>query len=321
MFAVAIPFFQRQPGILRRALASVCAQRDVAWPVQVLVVDDGSPVSAHTEIQDLALPPWVSVQIIEQANGGPGSARNAALDALGPDIRYVAFLDSDDEWSADHLSRAWLALEQGFDFYFADFFQIGQSIGAFERGGRIDIGRHPVLDVAAPGLHAYAGDMREQIMFGNVVGTPTVVYRRARFAQARFRADFRSAGEDYLFWMELAGKDTRIAFSSRIETTCGRGINVYAGAGWGTAQHLARVYDEMRYRRHLLQAYATTDAQRRRIRLMISRLRDDFADSLLSMLLHRKAIPWRLLRRHFRQDRSVVWRLPRTALKKAVHRH
>ena len=43
--AVIIPYFQREAGILRRALASVFAQTNApSW--EIIVVDDGSPVPA-----------------------------------------------------------------------------------------------------------------------------------------------------------------------------------------------------------------------------------------------------------------------------------
>ena len=49
-----------------------------------------------------------SVQVIVQPNGGPGSARNTGLDSAPPDTRYIAFLDSDDEWTPDR----WMQLNQ-----------------------------------------------------------------------------------------------------------------------------------------------------------------------------------------------------------------
>jgi len=58
------------------------------------------------------------VILIRQANGGCGSARNAALDALPSDIEWIAFLDSDDRWKPLHISRALAALREGYDFVF-----------------------------------------------------------------------------------------------------------------------------------------------------------------------------------------------------------
>ena len=72
--AVIIPYYQREPNILRRAVQSVCAQEGVS-DLEVFVVDDGSPVSARKELSDLFVPPHVSLKILEQDNAGPGAAR------------------------------------------------------------------------------------------------------------------------------------------------------------------------------------------------------------------------------------------------------
>ena len=48
MICVVIPYYQREPGILRRALASIAAQRDCPLPIHVIVVDDASPAPAAT---------------------------------------------------------------------------------------------------------------------------------------------------------------------------------------------------------------------------------------------------------------------------------
>ena len=40
--AVIIPFYQEEPGILRRALVSVCAQTGVS-DIEVIAVDDVQP--------------------------------------------------------------------------------------------------------------------------------------------------------------------------------------------------------------------------------------------------------------------------------------
>ena len=213
--AVVIPYFQRKAGVLHRALASVVAQRDCSMAVEVLVVDDSSPIPAESEVNSIQWPPNIRVRVLRQANAGPGSARNMGLDALPPTARYVAFLDSDDEWSTDHLARGTAALEQGFDLYFANHYQLGQEVGAFERASRINIANHPPLP-GGTNLHAYNGDIFNQILTGNVIGTSTVIYRLENFKDIRFRTDLTTAGEDYLFWMTLAKAGARVTFSSQI---------------------------------------------------------------------------------------------------------
>ena len=75
---VVIPYYQRRAGILRRALDSVFAQ-DCTAILHVVIVDDGSPVSAAHELETLSIPPR---EVITQVNGG--SPALPAIAALRP---------------------------------------------------------------------------------------------------------------------------------------------------------------------------------------------------------------------------------------------
>ncbi|HZV67174.1 MAG TPA: hypothetical protein VFG03_19960 [Telluria sp.] len=52
--AVIIPFYQRESGILLKAIASALAQVQVVPPT-IIVVDDASPVPAKVELKDVML--------------------------------------------------------------------------------------------------------------------------------------------------------------------------------------------------------------------------------------------------------------------------
>ncbi|TWI62992.1 succinoglycan biosynthesis protein ExoW [Pseudoduganella lurida] len=284
--AVVIPYFQRRPGILARALRSVAAQETDAR-LDVIVVDDGSPVPADGEVAQLPAHERLNIRVLRQPNGGPAAARNRALDHVTPDTEYVAFLDSDDAWEPAHLANALRALGAGHDFYFADFYQLGQATSAFERAGRIHPARHALL----PGereLHAYQGDMQAQVLGGNVIGTPTVVYRFRSFRTLRFRPEFVYAGEDYLFWLDLARLTDRIVFSSAREVVCMDGVNVFSGSGWGTEASLLRLHHEMKYRKAVARLYPLTERQAQDNRATVRALRRSFVADVLHRLVHRK---------------------------------
>ncbi|HRF44123.1 MAG TPA: glycosyltransferase family 2 protein [Candidatus Competibacteraceae bacterium] len=309
---IVIPYYQREAGILARALRSVARQHDVQ-DVLVVVVDDASPAPAAQDIAQIQQGFPFALEVIVQPNGGPGAARNRALEALVGRVRYVAFLDSDDEWSDDHLARALLALQQGCDVYFADLLQLGAEVSAFRHAGRIDPAQHPSL-ASADHLHAYQGDMLEQILFGNVIGTPTVVYDFTRFAAVRFRPEFRNAGEDYLFWLDLTQASARFCFSANCEAICGRGVNVYSGAGWGTETHFLRLHNEMRYRKRVLQEFPITASQRVRLNEQIAQLRQSMVRDLLHRLAHRKPLPWQWMWDQMRLDLKTYLFMPWLAL-------
>jgi glycosyltransferase involved in cell wall biosynthesis len=98
LVSAVIPTFNRQAE-LQRAVDSVLAQD---YPnFEIIVVDDAStrpasldlPAAARDRLRWIALP----------RNGGGATARNAGIDAARGEV--VAFLDSDDVWFSDKLSR------------------------------------------------------------------------------------------------------------------------------------------------------------------------------------------------------------------------
>jgi glycosyltransferase involved in cell wall biosynthesis len=102
-FSVIIPVYNRA-HVLRRALSSVLAQscRDF----EIVVVDDGSldePAAVVTQLDDPRL------VFIRQSNRGGGAARNIGIDAARG--RFIAPLDSDDEFLPGHLARMKQLLE------------------------------------------------------------------------------------------------------------------------------------------------------------------------------------------------------------------
>jgi succinoglycan biosynthesis protein ExoW len=285
---VVIPYFQREAGVLVKAVQSALAQQGTG-PLEILVVDDASPVSARSELAGMSPGPQQTIRIIEQANGGPAAARNTALGHVDADTEYVAFLDSDDEWTPEHLANALRALEAGYDFYFADHFQLNQTVSAFNRAKRIQVDDHPRIDGAGH-LHAYRGDMFNQTLSGNVIGTSTVVYRYARFPAHRFREEFVYAGEDYLFWLELLKLTERVAFSELCECRYGKGVNVFAGSGWGTEKSLRRLHYEMKYKKAVARLFPLNPEQQLANQRAIRHLRKSFVADVMHRVKHGKGM-------------------------------
>src|SRR6516225_3484727 len=101
--AVVIPFFQRHPGILQKAVRAALLQTNVEG-VEIIIIDDCSPFAPADELLELIAQYPDRIRIIKMdKNSGQGAARNKGLDSVRAETEYVAFLDSDDEWSPDHL--------------------------------------------------------------------------------------------------------------------------------------------------------------------------------------------------------------------------
>jgi len=118
--SVIIPFYQKEKGILPKAVKSVLTQKDYN-NYEIIIVDDGSPVSASDEISDLQEKNPGKIRIIKQKNRGVAAAKNIALNNVASDTTYVAFLDSDDVWYDFHLWQGIYGLERGYDLYFSNF--------------------------------------------------------------------------------------------------------------------------------------------------------------------------------------------------------
>ena len=112
-FSVVIPVYNRA-HLLAETLASVFAQSEQDF--EIVVVDDGSKDDPEAVLLALGDPRLV---FIRQANGGGGAARNTGIDrARG---KFVAFLDSDDQFMPHHLADMRALLENT------------QNVGAYSR--------------------------------------------------------------------------------------------------------------------------------------------------------------------------------------------
>ena len=288
IISVIVPYYQEETGILSKAIESALQQTNIDHiDLEIFIIDDESPIPAQKELPQSILD-MKNIHIIKQNNTGPAGARNKGLNTIPNQTRYVAFLDSDDCWEPNHLSQAWKALEAGYDFYFSDFYQLEQSVSAFNRAKRINITEHPLLFEKNSSLHQYVGNMTEQIVTGNIIGTSTVVYRYQNNIDLRFREDLIRAGEDYLFWLSLTTNTDKIAFSSHCECVYGKGINVYSGTQYGTTEYLELVYYEIKYKKIILDEFNLNSELKNKLRNHISKQQENFVLSYLSQLKKRK---------------------------------
>ncbi len=248
--AVIIPFYQREQGILLKALIGAFAQDlPIQTELWVIVVDDSSPVPATDEVAGLATQDRNRVTVLTQPNGGPGDARNRALDlvaARGAD--YVAFLDSDDVWKPTHLRDATNALEKGFDFYFCDHTRFDATtthssiiVSLTELSDHTRPG-YQMIDARGPVISADNASVLSAYLKEYLSQTSTVVLRQSCVQQLRFDPELRGAGEDHLFWIMLVASGARMAISSRVNVYCGRGINIYFGSfDYGSVKTVNRI--------------------------------------------------------------------------------
>jgi CTP:molybdopterin cytidylyltransferase MocA len=95
--SVVVPLYQKAATI-RRCLASIAGQSNAGF--EAIVVDDGSTDGGGDAVAALADPRF---RLVRQPNAGPGAARNLGIRTARGE--YVAFLDADDAWDPDYLTR------------------------------------------------------------------------------------------------------------------------------------------------------------------------------------------------------------------------
>lgn len=111
---VVIPTYNRA-GLITRAVTSALDQ-DTS-PAEIIVVNDGSTDNTVEVLAALS----DRIRVVNQENAGGAAARNAGVEAAASE--WVAFLDSDDVWLPDHLSRLIAARDESndaADLYFDD---------------------------------------------------------------------------------------------------------------------------------------------------------------------------------------------------------
>ncbi len=96
LVSVIIPTFNRETTVVG---AVESALQQTHREIEVIVVDDGSTDGTTKVLEPLA----DRITVIRQENAGPSAARNRGVAASKGGI--VAFLDSDDHWTADKIER------------------------------------------------------------------------------------------------------------------------------------------------------------------------------------------------------------------------
>ncbi len=306
--SVVIPFYQRTRGLLHIAVTSALNQKTNAT-MEIVVVDDGSPLPAREDLSDILRSHSDKIILVEQKNAGNPRAANAGLDHVSRETDIVAFLDSDDVWTDSHIEHAVWAIENGYDLYFSDFYQLGQTVTAFNRAGRIKLEDHRQLQPHDQ-LYEYIGDMVNQILIGNIFGVSTIAYNFRKFAALRYEVDFRHTGMEYILFVNLASKSQKIAFSSAPECRYGAGVNIFSESGWGTDKYLNVVHDLMNYRKRLLKEFDLTDFQARLLTDGIQKLRIDYAKGLFHNLRKNHHVDSRVLWKQLRLDPLTFLTLP-----------
>ncbi len=200
LVSVVIPTYNRARD-LSMALASVVQQTYPHW--EALAVDNHSTDETEAMVRGLNDP---RIRFLQIRNGGViAASRNLGIrEAAG---EFVAFLDSDDFWTADKLERCVACLAGGADVVYHDMDYV------FRRRAYLARRRFDTRPLTPPILN-------DLLVNANTLPTSSVVVRTALLRKAGgFSEDAGIvAGEDYDLWLRLAGLTDRF---TRVDGTLG----------------------------------------------------------------------------------------------------
>jgi len=181
--SVVIPVYNREQTI-GRAIDSVLAQERL--PEEIIVVDDGSTDNTP-EILDSYL---TKIQVVRQDNKGVSASRNRGIElAKG---KWIAFLDSDDEWLPDKLQKQMTYIKQHPNI------RILQTEERWIRNNmRVNPGKK---------YFKKSGNIFRNCLKTCIVGPSTVICESALLAEMGGFDENLPVCEDYDLWLRIAAK-------------------------------------------------------------------------------------------------------------------
>ena len=179
--SVVIPVYNR-PQLVQRAVDSVLCQ--TLLPTEIIVVDDGSSPPLGT--LKPSLHPKVTI-LRQEYNRGVSAARNLGIgEARG---RWIALLDSDDEWAPEKLKKQF------------EYLQNNKGLFAVQTGEKwIRKGN----EVIPPNyLDKSRHDLWKRSLKHCLICPSSVLLHRSVFQKVGWFNEKLAVCEDYEFWLRL----------------------------------------------------------------------------------------------------------------------
>lgn len=200
LVSVVIPTYNRAEQVLK-AINSVLKQSYSDF--EVLVCDDGSTDDTEERIRAID---DSRVRYLKQENKGPGAARNLGLKNAKGDL--IAFLDSDDFWTPEHLEVC------------AEFFELYPEAGMVYTQNEIvfssDSRRKPEhysyerreipYIERKKGFWLYNELMFDYYLKDCISATPCTVVKKGVFDEIGLFNEEMSSGQDWNMWIRVSNK-------------------------------------------------------------------------------------------------------------------
>ncbi len=201
--SVIIPTYNRE-DLLPRALDSVIAQTFEDW--EIVLVDDGSTDGTASLADTYSKRLGERIVYTRQPNTGCGGARNRGIDTARG--RFVAFLDSDDEYLPNKLERQLelFARRPELGFVYCDHSYIDTS------GARYDsvfdtlapLAREVAYETVAPGLCVCTASLFDVLLREYFIATIVGMVRREVLGDSIRWSSDPSYSAEWFFFLKVA---------------------------------------------------------------------------------------------------------------------
>jgi len=200
--SIVVPTYNRQT-LLPRALDSILAQTFDDW--EIVLVDDGSTDATAEVAARYSNQLRDRLVLVQQPNRGSSAARNRGIETSRG--RYVAFLDSDDEFLPRKLERQLdlfrrspdLGLVYG-DYAFVDAAGVRHESAFAEHWLLAHQVPHERI---APGLCVCTGELFDMLIRGYFISTIVGMVRRDALGDAIRFPEHCTYAEEWLFYLKV----------------------------------------------------------------------------------------------------------------------
>lgn len=193
-----MPYYNNQDVFFDNSINGILQQTVQNW--HLYIIDDGSVLEKKPNVE-LLKHSNSRFTIITKENGGPSSARNAALDMIkDKNYHYVAFCDADDCWMPNHLELH-VPYLQDYDMVYSE------PICVFESG--------QIAYKQAIQHFDYHPD-NSALHHGNFIYISSVIVKSDKILPYRFDSELDSI-EDWDMWLNLVDSNC-VMYKNTINT-------------------------------------------------------------------------------------------------------
>lgn len=179
--SIIIPLYNAQKDILN-CLNSV--KRQIFNDYEIIIIDDGSTDNSVNIVKNFVEGNKdLNIHLLQQKNSGPSKARNKGVNCARG--KYIAFLDSDDEWYEDKLSTIVSILDMDDSVcLISSLYTIGEKVVFHKCCGKCE-----VISL-------------KKLLFKNYFFTTGTVCRSEVMKKYSFNED-QKYSEDYRLWLDI----------------------------------------------------------------------------------------------------------------------